>query len=966
MGAEEKKSLNEIKKAHIKEHQEMQALLKKRSQRLQYRLEYFLQNNPYPSVHSKDLIEQEEWYLQEFKKKIHQYHEYLSSGGKQSYKALDLLQRYLAPLLQNQTHINDVLTAIPNHLFYFSLIYIIQENYTHWIIETFRYKKDVVFSNEVLVSLYYRLLHKPSLPPLTKFIENIITILELSKNLACTNIVLDILWDCLHKLHNDPQRQLSSTIASALHKKDIIDYAKKRLVDMHQIYKETPLSLIVFYFVQNPQRTIAQKRLQKSFRLIIQKLNANTESYSYQELMDNYQKLITFTQHDASWRQILEEETKCLENTEPDLHLWIQEQCRKSPVKSIKKSPETITIATLIRAIQHEDVEALAIIDNPAHALEIVELIQDLVHEEDSQIAIIDYQSLYQRLVASLTQEMSTLKQLLASIKRCIPSFTTIKSFKKRNPMAYSDWDNMIARTLDIISSQIPFWLFEKYNPLHEQWLSWLKQQQYYFLIKNAYIKEIFQHILYISGNYLSSSEFYELFEKWWENTPSEYRDKALDTADLEHLRLKITQNDIFSEEMRILCDTYMSKIYQLELFLSTICDKNPKFHSLIVDFTQLCQSKADQWESLKSLDSLAELFPQIFALSSLEKKDISHSKEYFGIITKLQENIRTHINKQIAVLIEKLQSSSQKDIDITLIIQNLSILQEIMQDYKQFFYDTDKVTQIWKQFQRLHDQYQTILHKWIDSESDLKVDQKHHEWQKIVSKTNLQEQLFNTYHVIEEHFIQIRLQKWIKQQITAITSDSQPVIQIQNQQESQTNIFPINPITTSIDGIIFIHPTFVRFLSSKKRNGAIYLQHLLYKEIYKIYHNPLRLSSLQKETIFPEQQEELERASLQFAIAQGYTQKDWKAFTHLNNIWLAYCNAELNKETSNTKQATSSDPLTELYIALSQKNSTITPIPIADIPQSSPQTMLSQKGIASDQDINTLIANAVRLQLAA
>ena len=43
-------------------------------------------------------------------------------------------------------------------------------------------------------------------------------------------------------------------------------------------------------------------------------------------------------------------------------------------------------------------------------------------------------------------------------------------------------------------------------------------------------------------------------------------------------------------------------------------------------------------------------------------------------------------------------------------------------------------------------------------------------------------------------------------------------------------------------------------------------------------------LSSLQQEILPQKQQEELERASLQFAIAQAYTQENWETFAHLNN----------------------------------------------------------------------------------
>ena len=100
----------------------------------------------------------------------------------------------------------------------------------------------------------------------------------------------------------------------------------------------------------------------------------------------------------------------------------------------------------------------------------------------------------------------------------------------------------------------------------------------------------------------------------------------------------------------------------------------------------------------------------------------------------------------------------------------------------------TDEFDPTWQKFQHLHDQYQTILHEWIDSESPPTLDKKYLDMATtLFPKTNLPRPLFNTYHVVEEHFIQLRLQKWIKQQIQQIPSippDWQVTIPIENKQD--------------------------------------------------------------------------------------------------------------------------------------------------------------------------------------
>ena len=651
MGAEEAKSLDELKKAHIKEHQKMQDLV---SEHLEYRLVALFHKKSYPSVYSQDFLEQQNWYLKKFTEKITQYHQYLLSGGRQSPQVLEILQNYLAPLLQDQINIAHALDAIPYHPFYLTLIDAIQKYNTLFIINSLQYKKNFNLQNEqlfhtlpsflILRDLYIRIRASNDVLLLENFIQNILTILELVKSypendvtLLITNKTLEILWTFLLIKNNRPETPLLAKITSALHKKDILSQSKKTLafIDTQSKSEYEFLRFKIFQFVQDPQYTIKQKALEESFCYLVRKLNAFWQDTYYQEsLRPLYQQLIIFTQHDASWRKIFEKET------EPDILLWIQEQCRQAPVISSKS--EKITIATLTRAIQDEDVEALAIIDNPAHALEIVKLIQELVHKEEPQIATIDYKALYQRLVTFLSQEMSTLKQLLASIEPRIPSHTSITSFKKRTPMAYSGWDNMVAWTLNIIASKMPSTsrhLPSKRRSSCIKWIfyiSWLNKNKHYFIVYNEYIRNIFENLNFIPISYFSSSPlstFYRTFKKWWDTIPDVEYDKVFNMEDLENIGSQIEQDNISLEEMQVLCDLWMSKIYQLELFLATIYNQSPKFRSLKEGFMQLCQNKTNQWKHLKSLDSLEKLFPQIFALGALGRKRIFlSSKKYFGI----------------------------------------------------------------------------------------------------------------------------------------------------------------------------------------------------------------------------------------------------------------------------------------------------------------------------------------------
>ena len=547
-----------------------------------------------------------------------------------------------------------------------------------------------------------------------------------------------------------------------------------------------PVEVVIEHLANNPRHDLHYNILRGLLQDIIPELNSRIEHTSVANLIKLYQQLVTLTQYQITWRHTLEDEIFSFRRACPELYLKLTELYIQYPLTSPPK-PETITLSTLVQALQKFDPVAITIINKPTNALTVVALILSLIDLGNQTFSQLKYKPFYSSTIQDLAQFPTTLKKLLAIIEK------------------YPH--NIQQETLDLIDH-----ILSSYTNTNLQtiWLEWLYNKHSHSLfVHQRLIRSIFRW----SSSQNIPDKYYVLFEEWWENTLPTTRNRILDLENIDFLQDK---QNTSPEYIKKVCFFWGLHIQQLIHIFSRLQTKNPQFSHLSDELIDIWSNKIRQWiKFIAVLDHSQEdslylsLYTHIQILQVLETFDqcinpiylIKHDKLILSQILKnvdkkITEIIQQHIQKQETVFDQKQETLSDQEqetlsdqeqetvsdqeqetlsdqeqetvsdqeqetlSDLSQVTQSLSDLQEKMQYYQvtmQQLNHWDPQDILWKTFQALQEKYIKSIQASIYNDQTITLDQKYKQWQNAVSKTRLEQQSFPTYQNIENSFEQIQ-----------------------------------------------------------------------------------------------------------------------------------------------------------------------------------------------------------------
>ena len=621
------------------------------------------------------------------------------------------------------------------------------------------------------------------------FVDQLIFLIQLPNPPIATNALIDLLTDCFYLLKKnssslDNADLISYKITTLWQQRQFVVYAIISLINNRPSDIPLPIKFIVNQLAKNPQQLLAYDALKEPFRTIIRELNSTSINTHTDATLNIYEQLVILTQENSSWRDILREEAKNLESSRLRIYSQIQDLYKRYSVKATT-TQETITLTTLVQALKDNNSDCLAIINNPTNALKVITLIQNLSlsHLECPIFSQLDYKHLYTSIVQSLTQTPSTLKALLDIIDSsiAIPALPSKQNFLKQQKIKPSpnDPSNLIIidpyqikqKTLDLINH---FVSCRRETELQTIWLEWLYSHQHWEPAKQKLIQSIFRW----STDQPIRDKYYDLFETWWTNTPSNDRDRILD---IEHIELLQGEKNISRQDIKEICLFWKLRMQQLVTIFLRLKDKNIQFSLLSNDFINLWCDKITQWITVVALDDSQEdflylsLYAHIQILQTFQMfyQYINQTDLIKGNKTILSKLLNT-IKKRIENVLQKnIQKQKQASFNLRRVTQSLSEIGKAMQIYSKSinqlsFFKTSIVTS--NKFKSLQEQYKLSIKIWIRNQNNTSLDQKYHQWKSTVAETTLQQQDFATYQEIEEQFKQSKEKKQQNQQYSQMS----------------------------------------------------------------------------------------------------------------------------------------------------------------------------------------------------
>ena len=534
-------------------------------------------------------------YLTMFKEKLAEYHpepldDKALENKQVNQQALVIFDKLLAPLLKDKLSVNLDLS-----LFISMADQAIAPIVIHSLKQTNSHNYQTFLD---LAPCYFNTTSNTSL--LEDFVDQIIFLLALPKAPIATHALIEMLTDCLFALHKHyalihNANIIIDKITAFLQQSPFVSYAIPHLVNKYSSF--VSLDFVVRQLTSNPQHILANEQLKAPFRVIIQELNSMSNYRLANTLIDTYQQLVILTQDNSSWRDILQQETSSLKESYTELYFQLQDLYEQHPLKPTK-APETLTLTTLVQALKDNKPDAMAIVNNPANALEVVELIQNLIHSQNKSVFLqLDYKPLYASIVSFLAQNPATLLQLLASINIYL---SKPKHQKSADITLIKDPHKIIHTTLDLIDHVVNS---HPNADLQIIWLEWLHSHAHSSLVHQRLIKSIFRW----SPDQDIPDKYYVLFEKWWTNASFVKRSHILGLKDVGLLQ---SAKNASPEDIKKTCWLWELQMQQFVNIFYRPQKKSLQFSSLSDDFIDLWCKQLRQWINfLATLDNPQENF---------------------------------------------------------------------------------------------------------------------------------------------------------------------------------------------------------------------------------------------------------------------------------------------------------------------------------------------------------------------